>query len=203
MRSIRTFLISSLLALGLFAGGLGVPVASADFNVYTTPGEHTIDGRLWRTWCEPYSQTARCRTEIQATTVVRVGPSYQRRTGWVFNNLTYVSSPESLWSRNPLATPGDHVIDGRSWRTECRTPRTGNGCRASILVDVVTQQRSSSAWVYRTEKKFVLNNIIQFGPLRTDLAGLVKWRPEATPLPPVATPLPPWPHRCPRSATTP
>lgn len=185
MRTIRTLLFSFLLALGLAANGLTVPVASANFNVYTTPGEHTIDGRQWRTWCEPYSRTARCRTEIQATTVIRVDSTYQRRTGWTFNNLTYVSSPESLWTRNPLATPGNHVIDGRTWRTECRTPQTGNGCRASILADVVAEQRSPSGWLYRTERKYVLNNIVQFGPLRTDLAELVKWRPGATPLPPV------------------
>ncbi len=180
-----------MLATALAIAGLAAPTASADFDVYTTPGEHTISGRQWRTWCESYSQTARCRTEIVATTVVRSGSTYQQRTGWTFNNLTYVSSPTSLWVNNPLATPGDHVINGRNWRTECRTPQTGNGCRSYLLTDVVASVKSSSGWQYRTERRFIFNNIVQFGPLRTDLASLTMWRPDASAPPaPPTKPLP-------------
>ncbi len=184
---VATFMLAAVLIIG----GISVPHAAADFDVYTTPGEHSIAGRQWRTWCEPYSQTARCRTEIQATTVVRAGSTYQQRRGWTFNNLTYVSSPSPLWTGNPLATTGDHVIDGRTWRTECRTPKTGNGCRSYLLADVVAAVETSAGWRYRTERKFVFNNIVQYGQLRTDLAELTKWHPSTTPpaeTPPVKAP---------------
>ncbi|NHB85096.1 CAP domain-containing protein [Tessaracoccus sp. HDW20] len=51
------------------------PPSDSTVNVYLTPGTHNVNGRLWRTVCEPYSQTKRCRTEIQATQVQQVGAS--------------------------------------------------------------------------------------------------------------------------------
>ena len=50
-----------------------VPPTSSSVNVYLTEGTHNVNGRLWRTKCEPYSQTKRCRTENQATQVQLVG----------------------------------------------------------------------------------------------------------------------------------
>ena len=88
-------------ALALLVGmGVTAPAANAEINVYTTPGEHTINGRQWRTWCEPYSRTARCTTQIKVAGV------------WTFNNLTYLPSPRTLWKGNPLATPGYHTVAG-------------------------------------------------------------------------------------------
>ena len=188
MRRIRVVFATLILAVALVTGGLSMPVASADIDVYTTPGEHTVNGRKWRTWCEPYSQTVRCRTEIWATTVTYSGGTYRSMNWWTFNNLTYVSAPPSLWKGNPLATPGEHIIAGRKWQTECHTARTGNGCRAYVWADVVVAAKTSSGWRYSMQRKLVFNNIVQFGPLRTDLAELVKWRPKKeTPPPPPAT----------------
>ncbi|RMB61845.1 polysaccharide deacetylase family protein [Tessaracoccus antarcticus] len=180
MRRIRVVLSTLFLAIALVTSGLSAPVASAEVDVYTTPGEHTVNGRQWRTWCEPYSQTVRCRTEIWATTVIRSGGSYYNRTWWTFNNLTYLSSPPSLWVGNPLASPGEHRLSGRTWETECYTPRTGNGCRAYLWTDVVAAHKSGSGYRYQSERTLVFNNIVQFGALRTDLAELVKWRPKNT-----------------------
>ncbi len=180
MQRIRGVVGAILLAVALLMSGLTTPVASAAIDVYTTPGEHTLNGRQWRTWCERYSQTARCRTEIWATTVTFSGGTYRSQNGWTFNNLTYVSAPPSLWKGNPLATPGEHMIAGRKWQTECRTARTGNGCRAYVWADVVVAARTNSGWRYSMQRKLVFNNIVQFGALRTDLGALVTWRPKAS-----------------------
>ncbi|MEO7588287.1 MAG: RICIN domain-containing protein, partial [Arachnia sp.] len=59
----------------------------AVFDLYTTPGYHTVNGRKWFTSCEPYSQTTRCRTNIFATQVTQEGGKFVLRNGWVFNNL--------------------------------------------------------------------------------------------------------------------
>lgn len=161
-------IIATLIAAVSVLATLGVtaPSANADVNVYTTPGEHTINGRQWRTWCEPYSRTARCTTQIKVGGV------------WTFNNLTYLPSPRSLWAGNPLATPGYHVVKGRKWYTECDTPRTGgNGCRSYID----TTGRGN----------YVFNNVVQFGQIRTDLDSLYKYRPPADPTP---TPAPSGPY---------
>ncbi len=100
--------------------------AAAEVDVYTTPGTHYVNGRDWRTTCEPYSQTQRCRTEIKATQVTQVGGVFTPRTDWYFNNLTYVASPRSLWEGNPLGNPGVWTAaDGREWRTDCDIPSTG------------------------------------------------------------------------------
>lgn len=149
-----TILLAGLLAV---TGAVLAPQANAQADVYTTPGEHVSGGREWRTWCEPYSQTARCTTQLKVAGI------------WTFNNLTYLPSPRSLWGKNPLATPGDHRVQGRTWRTECDTARTGrNGCR-SYLWD---------------GHKFVFNNLVQFGALRSDLGSLYTYRPPAAPKPP-------------------
>lgn len=137
--------------------------AHAEIDVYSTPGEHTINGREWRTWCEPYSQTARCRTELKVA------------GKWTFNNLTYLPSARSLWVNNPLATPGEHVVQDRHWYTECETPRTGrNGCRSYI-------------WM---KDKYVFNNLVRFGVTPANLEELYVYRPPAGPGP-TPTPTPP------------
>lgn len=146
-------------ALALLVGmGVTAPAANAEINVYTTPGEHTINGRQWRTWCEPYSRTARCTTQIKVAGV------------WTFNNLTYLPSPRTLWKGNPLATPGYHTVAGRKWFTECDTARTGrNGCRSYI---------DSTG-----RGNYVFNNLVQFGAIRSDLKSLYRYRPPADPKP--------------------
>ena len=102
------------LALTFAATGLA-PQASANFDVYTTEGTHTINGRQWRTACENYSTTVeRCRTEIWANTITHEGGKYVEKAGWAFNNLTYKPSPRTKWAEwNTLVTPGEHNVDGR------------------------------------------------------------------------------------------
>lgn len=154
MRKVFLAVVAIAVALGL--GVVGAPTARAEVNVYTTPGEHTVNGRQWRTWCEPYSQTARCTTQILSGGV------------WVFNNLTYLPSPRELWVGNPIATPGDHVVSGRTWRVACDTPETGrNGCRAYIL----------------SNGRFVFNNLVLFGAIWPNLPDLYVYRPPADPPP--------------------
>ena len=152
-------------------GPLGERFPSApDFEkyphlVYVTPGEHVVNGRRWRTSCEPYSVTERCRTEIWATTVSQVGTRFVQSNGWVFNNLTYKPSPKSVWKGNPLSFTGTWTKDGRQWRTECDTPATGrNGCRSYLIASVIAYTRAADGtgryewrkqWTFNSQASFV------------------------------------------------
>lgn len=135
---------------------------------YTLAGTHTLNGRQWRTTCEPYSQTERCRTDIWATTVVVEGGRFVRKNDWTFNNLTYLPfMAEAAWKGNPLAT---HNMDGftsggRQWRAECHTPQTGRGaCRAYTLSTVyLAAPRASGGYTFSQKQDWVFNNIVMFG----------------------------------------
>jgi len=129
-------------------------------DVYTMPGEHFVNGRDWKTTCEKYSQTERCRTEIWATQIKRTGSTFTQTNGWVFNNLTYAPSPRSLWANNPLGHTGSWTAtDGRKWRTECDTKITGrNGCRSYVKTEVITATKGGHGALI----KEVLNNMVRF-----------------------------------------
>lgn len=167
-----------ILLLGLLIAALLPLVASpavvhADVDIYDTPGAHNVNGREWRTACERYSQTVRCRTEIKATQVSQVDGRFVSTYGWTFNNLTYKESPRSLWEGNPLAANGVvrgtvswTTADGRKWRTECDTAATGRGgCRSYIEASVIEAHRSSNGGAeYRWTTKWVFNNLVRFSP---------------------------------------
>ncbi|MDO5737162.1 MAG: hypothetical protein Q4P15_11880, partial [Propionibacteriaceae bacterium] len=89
-----------LVALAAVAVGFGTTVtAQADAptsgqQVYSTPGNHLVNGRHWRTTCETYSSTVvRCTTDIYATKVFLSQGRWYTNNDWVFNNLTYLPSP--------------------------------------------------------------------------------------------------------------
>ena len=147
----------------LMVGTAATPVPAAALDVYVTPGTHQFNGRTWRTTCSSYTTTVdRCRTEIIATTVVASRGRFVATTDWTFNNLTYKASPRAQWAGNPLATPGEHTIAGRRWRTECDTAVTGrNGCRSWIQARVVAATSLNPiryGWVTRWE----FNNMVRF-----------------------------------------
>ncbi|GAB3815739.1 hypothetical protein GCM10028820_13820 [Tessaracoccus terricola] len=161
----------------LFAALVVLPLAAlspaaADVDVYTTEGTHHVNGRDWRTRCEPYSATRRCWTEIIATTVTHTDGRYVRSTDWTFNNLTYTAAPRSLWRDNPLAAFGrvgdTHewtADDGRQWRTECDTATTGgNGCRSYVFASVVEADGAGPAARFHTVSKWVFNSMVRFLP---------------------------------------
>ncbi|MEO7588069.1 MAG: hypothetical protein ABIS84_08575 [Arachnia sp.] len=137
-------------------------------TVYNTPGDRTVNGRNWRTTCEPYSKTTRCRTLIEATTVSQVNGRFVTSKGYVFNNLTYLPSPRSLWKSNPLGydtgSAGWIAADGRKWRTECDTALTGrNGCRTFAVARVIeTISRPGQPTAYTWVTKEIFNNMVQF-----------------------------------------
>ncbi len=65
-RTTRKFAVALAAALtATLAVVLGPPApAAAEVDVYTTPGEHLVNGRRWKTECQQYSTTVeRCRTE--------------------------------------------------------------------------------------------------------------------------------------------
>ncbi|MEO7587857.1 MAG: hypothetical protein ABIS84_07485, partial [Arachnia sp.] len=133
-------------------------------NLYTTPGERTVNGRQWRTTCAPYSQTSRCRTEIWATQVAYENLQFVSRTGWVFNNLTYLPSPRALWSSNSLGYPDDWFSEGRHWKTECDDATTGrNACRSYIWTDFISSSKGTNGvWAHRRDAGWVFNNQVLF-----------------------------------------
>lgn len=160
-RRIRLLLVLALAPL--LALGVLPRQAAADTGwVYTTPGEHTVDGRQWRTWCEEYTSTIiRCESEIWATQILEhPGSRFQVVNGWAFNNLTYLPIPESAWGDNPLANTGEFTSDGRQWRTSCKDEWTGaNGCRSFIRATVVAAVDGR----YVRQDKWIFNNVVQFG----------------------------------------
>lgn len=131
--------VSAAVIVAMASGAL---VAHGDTtpSVYTTPDGQISNGRLWDTTCDKYSSNVvRCRAEIWATTVKYEDGRYGQRTGWTFNNLSYLPSPRSFWATNNLGktNPG-WTSGGRQRKTECDTATTGQGgCRAYLLTDVV------------------------------------------------------------------
>lgn len=136
------------------------------FDVYTTPGTHDVNGRKWRTHCEKYSVAQRCFTDIYATTVKQVGSKFVQSNGFVFNNLTYTTSPRKVWAKNPLGSTGSWTAsDGRQWRTECDTAVTGKGgCRSYIKADVIAAVRDSRGNTRFEWKRgqWIFNNMVRF-----------------------------------------
>ena len=169
-RLLRSILAVSA-ALVLMLTGLAPDTAKADVDIYTTDGTHHVNGREWRTTCEPYSVTKRCRTEIRATQVSYTNGRFVQVTDWVFNNLTYAASARNVWKNNPVG--GNGVVggriswtadDGRKWRTECDTLVTGrNGCRSYVEARVIESFRAANGGTaYRWTTKWILNNMVRF-----------------------------------------
>lgn len=159
MRRSATVLLA---VLAVLTSTLAAPSARAEetLDVYSTPGIHVSANRHWKTTCEPYSTTVeRCRTELWGPRVLKVGGQFRIEEGWVFNNLTYLPSERSTWDGNPLATPGEHTVDGRRWKTECDTAWTGKGGCRSMLWATTEAVRDgkviqATGWVF--------NNIVMF-----------------------------------------
>ncbi|WP_040283563.1 hypothetical protein [Tessaracoccus massiliensis] len=145
--------------IDLYEPGIGNQV-----NVYITPGVHVVNGRIWRTECEPYSQTSRCRTEISATVVSYVDGKFVRSDGFAFNSLSYLPAKRALWTGNPLATTGEWTAaDGRKWRTECDTLRTGRGaCRTWAWADFIKTVQTDTGTTYQWTADWVFNNLVYF-----------------------------------------
>ena len=139
---------------------------SGQTDLYSTPGFHNVNGRQWFTTCEPYSQTVRCRTSIWSTQVKYVGGVYVQKTGWNFNNMTYLPyMKRAQWASNPLGHTGQWTsTDGRKWRTECDTPATGgNGCRSYIWASYITSALDARGnRTYSWTNGWLFNNIVRF-----------------------------------------
>lgn len=59
-------------------------------NILAIPGEHTKDGRRWKTECDsPWTGTGACRSMIWTDTFHRKGAGYVRVPTWVFNNIVH------------------------------------------------------------------------------------------------------------------
>lgn len=136
--------------------------ANAAVDVYTTPGQHNVNGRLWKTKCEKYSSTVeRCNTDIFASQVKKVNGKYEDTRGWVFNNLTYKPSNRNAWKGNPLSYNTSWTSkDNRKWKTECDTAKTGrNGCRSYILSTVPSLNKNGDV---QFKSQWVFNNMVRF-----------------------------------------
>ncbi|MCG6567953.1 hypothetical protein C3E87_10015 [Tessaracoccus sp. ZS01] len=135
---------------------------------YTLAGQHSVNGRQWKTQCEPYSRTERCRTEILATVVRIENGLFVRKTDWAFNNLTYLPyMTEAAWQGNPLAADDmdGFTSGGREWRTECHTAQTGTGaCRSYTLTTVYgATAKAGGGYTFSQSNQWVFNNIVMFG----------------------------------------
>lgn len=165
MRRHTRRLVHAFLAIAVGIGFLvsGAPSSSA-VDVYQTPGKHSQNGRDWLTSCEKYSSTVdRCTTKIWHNTVTYKDGKFTVKPQWAFNNLTYKKSQRSTWAPfNPLVTPGEHLLNGRKWKTECDTAWTGsNGCRSQIWATVPEWKNGR----YENVNKWVFNNIVHVTPV--------------------------------------
>lgn len=155
----RTTVVAAAAAVAI--AGLAVqPSHAAEADVYTTPGGHIQSGRLWDTDCSMYSSSVvRCTTNIWATQIVYEGGKFVNKTGWHFNNLTYLPSTRSSWAGNPLAKAGEFTSAGRQWKTECDTPATGRGaCRSYIMTNYIATEGGK----YVRKSGYVFNNLVRF-----------------------------------------
>ena len=124
---------------------------------------HMVAHALW------YKQIAdrAGRTEIWATVVKRVGNTYVRETGWVFNNLTYLPfMTRSQWANNPLGRTAEWTAaDDAKWKTGCDTPATGkDACRSYRRTTVYTATaKPGGGYLFGQENQWMLNNIVMFG----------------------------------------
>lgn len=134
-------------------------------DLYSTPGTHEVNGRLWFTSCEPYSQTVRCRTDIWSSRIVYSGGKFVRQTGWVFNNWTYLPMmTREQWGANPYAHAGDWSDGVRKYRTVCDDPKvTGaDACRTYIWGSYVKATQTSAGYSFSLMQGWVVNNIVRF-----------------------------------------
>lgn len=147
-------------------------------QLYSTPGDHKVNGRYWRTSCETYSSTVvRCRTDIYATKVFLSKGRWYVNNDWVFNNLSYLPSPREHWKGNNLGVTKDWTAtDGRRWSTECDTPATGRGACRNYVVATVASLKNGRVEQNQTK---VFNSMVLF-----------------------ATPASPWVRAIPASAPT-
>ncbi|RMB62004.1 hypothetical protein [Tessaracoccus antarcticus] len=179
MHAFRKLFAASAAAIVAMASGVLVAHADSAPSVYTTPGGQISQGRLWNTTCEKYSPTiVRCRAEIYATTVAYVNGRYVKRTGWTFNNLSYLPSPRASWANNNLGrTNPNWTQSGRQWKTECDTAATGQGgCRSYIWVKTVQAVKSGSGYTYVNKFAWVFNNVVLFStPSIPPVTKVPKW----------------------------
>lgn len=167
----RTKKFSALLASFIIAvAGFVVPSglqqqAAAEIDVYSTPGDHIINGRQWRTSCEKYTTNIdRCWTYIWMTKMELVAGQQTLRTGYHFNNLTYLAAPKSTWRDNPLANTGEFTSEGRRWKTSCGDDWTGpNGCRSFIWTKWLDYRQDANGRGYYVQvEDWVFNNVVRF-----------------------------------------
>lgn len=160
----KLFAVSAAVIIAMTSGAL-VSHADSTPSVYTTPGGQISGGRQWNTTCEKYSSNVvRCRTEIWATTVTYAEGRYVQRTGWTFNNLSYLPSPRASWASNNLGTTNPSWTSaGRQWRTECDTATTGQGgCRSYVRAKVVAAVNTGSGTAYVNRDAWVFNSLVLF-----------------------------------------
>ncbi len=165
MKIFRRLLAASAAVIVAMASGVLVAHGDSTPSIYTTPGGHIANGRQWNTTCEKYSSNVvRCSTNIWATTVTYANGRYVPRTGWTFNNLSYLPSPRASWATNNLGrTNPAWTSAGRQWRTECDTAATGRGgCRSYMLVKTVAAVNTRSGTTYVNKDAWVFNNLVLF-----------------------------------------
>lgn len=169
MKILRKFLAISAAVVVALASGVTVAQAASPPTVYDTPGGHISGERLWNTECEKYSSNVvRCRTNIWATQVQYVKGRYVSKTGWTFNNLSYLASPRASWAGNNLARTNNRwVSGGKTWRTECDTAVTGKGgCRSYVWTKQVQAKKTGSTWSYSNVEGWVFNNLVLFSSVK-------------------------------------
>ncbi|RMB60038.1 hypothetical protein [Tessaracoccus antarcticus] len=101
--------------------------AWAPFNALVTPGEHTLNGRRWKTECDTaWTGSNGCRSQIWATVPEYRNGRYEMVNKWVFNNIVHVT---------PIKCP----VPQSQIRTLTGQP--------SIVTSACTVSKSNSKWL--------------------------------------------------------
>ncbi len=165
MKIFRKLLAGCVVAIVATMSGVTVAQADSTPSVYDTPGGQISGARLWQTSCEKYStNVVRCRAEIWATQVTYVKGRYVQKTGWKFNNLSYLPSPRATWVGNNLGQSNPKWDSGgKTWKTECDTSTTGRGgCRSYVWTKKVVAVKSGFGYRYENKQQWVFNNLVLF-----------------------------------------
>ncbi|WP_040284397.1 hypothetical protein [Tessaracoccus massiliensis] len=95
-------------------------------NPLVTPGDHTVNGRKWRTECDTaWTGSGGCRSQLMATVIEKGKGGYQTVNKYVFNNIVHVKPV-------PCAVTQDQV------RRDVGIPTT--------VVQGCTRSSSNSSW---------------------------------------------------------
>lgn len=156
-----TFRLSAIVA--------GAPVSTRTWaltrtDIYTTPGTHTVGATRYRTACGNYTATIRrCRTDVYGLQVGSNSSGFYHFRGWRLVQYTHTTVTAGAWRGSYLVSPGVHVVNGKLWRVECGTARSGaRACVADQWQSYISTVRNDGSGGYNWQVGWVFQMVLPF-----------------------------------------